>query len=115
MNSKTLGILSLVAVFLIGAVLGIVLGYLFEKPDHHHHNKEDMVAKFKKDLDLNAEQEKVLLNLLDELKQKYAALRKKHRPEYKAIQKEFRTSFKQILTPEQQKKFDAYLKEKRHD
>ncbi len=113
MNSKTLGILSLVAVFLIGVALGMGLGYIIEKSGNHHHHKQDMVAKFKKDLNLSKEQEKVLLQLLDDLKEKYHALHQKHRPEYKTIQKEFRSEFKKVLTPNQKEKFDSYIKDKK--
>lgn len=113
MNSKTLGILSLVAVFLIGVALGMGLGHIIEKSGHPYHHKQDMVAKFKKDLNLSKEQEKVLLQLLDDLKEKYHTLRQKHRPEYKTIQKEFRSEFKKVLTPNQKEKFDSYIKDKK--
>ncbi len=97
---------------------GAILGYLAgsRNTDDGQQSlrqiRDDLFALMVKDLKLNPEQQVQAGEILDRSMERMAAFRIKNAPEMLMIIKENNQAFRAILTPEQQKNYDAYRQQK---
>jgi len=100
---------------ILGAILGGVGVYYFlwytgrlQRP--RGFNKDRAVAHLKKDLNLSDAQAQQVGQIFDESSQKNRDLQKQIDPQFQAIHLETRARIRQILNPDQQKKFDEFVR-----
>jgi Spy/CpxP family protein refolding chaperone len=116
-------LLVLVGVFLLGGVTGASLAsfYRLRGDDHERHerrgggrgNREDKIFEsMRRDLNLTEQQATEIRAILDQTRNDYRALRAEVRPRYDAVRQNARTRIRALLTPEQQKLFDARAAER---
>ena len=103
-------LLVLVGVFLLGGVTGASLDSFYRLRGHtreRHGGKGDMFEKMQRDLNLSEQQSTEIRAILDQTRNEYRTLRAEARPRYDAVRQNARTRIRALLTPEQQKTFDA--------
>jgi Spy/CpxP family protein refolding chaperone len=76
------------------------------------HNRGHMFEKIQRELELDERQSAEVRKILDETRNEYRALRTEARPRFDAIRQSARTRIRALLTPEQQRRFDARAAEK---
>ncbi len=105
--------------FLATAILGAILGgvgvyyFLWSHGRLQHHdgfNKDRAMAHLKKELNLTDAQAQQVGQIFDETSQKVKDLQKQIDPQFQAIHQETRARIRQVLNPEQAKKFDELVK-----
>jgi len=104
-----------VLTIVLGAILGGVGVYYFlwytGRMQHPRgFNKDHAVAHLKKELNLSDAQVQQLGQIFDESSQKTRDLQKQIDPQFQAIHLETRARIRQILDPDQQKKFDEFVR-----
>ncbi len=104
-----------IATIILGAVLGGVgvYYYLWDTGRLMHpggFNPKAAAQNLKKVLDLTDAQAQQLTHIFEESAQKNRDLHKQVDPQFQAIHMETRAKIREILNPEQQQKFDAYVK-----
>jgi Spy/CpxP family protein refolding chaperone len=77
---------------------------------HTSSTRKERVARLKKVLNLSDAQTQQLGRIFDESSQKARDLQKQTDPQFRAIHLETRARIRQILNPDQQKKFDDFVK-----
>ena len=112
-------LLVLVGVFVLGGVTGASLDSLYRlrRGGHRHGerrgDREDRIFEsMRRDLNLTEQQAAQIRAILDETRNGYRALRAEVRPRYDAVRQQARTRIRALLTPEQQKLFDAKAAER---
>ena len=107
-------LLVLVGVFLLGGVTGASLDSFYRLRGHARPGGEqrrggrgDMFEKMRRDLNLTEQQSTEIRTILDQTRNEYRTLRAEARPRYDAVRQNARTRIRALLTPEQQKTFDA--------
>jgi Spy/CpxP family protein refolding chaperone len=109
-------LLVLVGVFLLGGVTGASLASFYrlrgghDRPERHKGGgtREDRIFEsLRRDLSLTEQQATEIRAILDQTRNDYRALRAEVRPRYDAVRQNARTRIRALLTPEQQKLFDA--------
>ena len=100
---------------ILGAVLGGagVYYFLWNTGRLQHHdgfNKDRAVAHLKKELNLSDAQTQQVGQIFDEASQKVKDLQKQIDPQFQAIHQETRARIRQILNPDQAKKFDEFIR-----
>jgi Spy/CpxP family protein refolding chaperone len=101
-------------VFALGIALGAVGTYvvttrvLAARPQVN--TVPNRVALFTRDLNLNADQQKQIQEILTETRARYAEIHSQADPEYEKARHEGRQKIRQILTPEQRPKFEDMLR-----
>jgi len=100
----------------LGAILGGVGTYYFlwynghlQRP--HGFNKDHAMEHLKKVLDLSDTQMQQLSQIFDDSAQKTRDLQKQLDPQFQAIHQETREHIRQILNPDQTRKFDEYVRQ----
>jgi Spy/CpxP family protein refolding chaperone len=127
-RGKTRLVLWLVVVtaFVVGAATGAVLDgvYRFKaggpcRDGHggreaHHGGRErgPVFEEMRRDLGLTDEQAGRVRSILEETRAEYRALREETRPRYDQIRQSARERIRTLLTPEQQRRFDARAAER---
>ncbi len=108
--------LVVVGVFVLGGVTGVSLDSAYRLRGRDRH-KDDGFEIMKRDLNLNEQQSTQIRAILDQTRNDYRTLRTEVRPRYDTIRQNARTRIRQLLTPEQQQRFDAKMAERdaRHD
>lgn len=104
-------------VFLLGASLGSVSGYLFAAHSHadakpvlnDDARRAQKVAMLTKELNLTADQQKQLDDAIHEAQGKFKAIRDSSQPQIDATRAQARQKVRGFLTPEQLPKYEAYL------
>jgi len=105
--------------FVLTIVLGAILGgagvyyFLWYSGRLQHargFNKDHAVAHLKKVLNLSDTQTVQVGQIFDEFSQKTRDLQKQVDPQFQAIHLETRSRIRQVLDPEQQKKFDDFVR-----
>jgi Spy/CpxP family protein refolding chaperone len=105
--------------FIVTIILGAILGgsgvyyFLWHTGRLQHpggFNKDHAVAHLKKDLNLSDAQTQQVGQIFDESSQKVRDLQKQIDPQFQAIHLETRARIRQILNPDQQKKFDEFVR-----
>jgi len=104
------------ATIVLGAILGGVgVYYFFWHTGRIQHpggfNKGRAVAHLKKELNLSDAQIQQVGQILDESSQKMTDLQKQVDPQFQAIHMETRARIRQILNPDQAKKFDELVRQ----
>ena len=101
--------------FLLGIILGGVGVYYFlwssGRLAHRGFNRDRAVAHFKKELDLSADQVEKIGAIFDETSQKVRDLQKQMEPQFQALHLETRGRIRQLLNPDQVKKFDELMRQ----
>ena len=106
------------AAVVISAGLGVVTTHAEEpKAERHHrqrseHKPEEQLERFSAKLQLSPEQRQRVAEILKATRGKIQALREEMRPKVEEIRKANRAEIRQVVTPEQQKKFDAMQAER---
>lgn len=117
-NVKQRAALWVVIVFLLGASLGGVSGYLYAAHSHadtkpivlsDDARRAQKVALLTKDLNLTGDQQKQLDEAIREAQVKFKAIRDASQPQIDATRMEAREKVRALLTPEQRPKYEAYL------
>jgi len=106
-----------VVVFLLGASLGSVSGYLFAAHSHadtkpvlsDEARRAQKVALLTKDLNLDADQQKQLDGAIRDAQVRFKAIREASQPQIDATRAQAREKVRGFLTPDQRPKYEAYL------
>jgi Spy/CpxP family protein refolding chaperone len=118
MNSRLktrLAVWSVVAgVFVLGCVTGASLNSVYlqkagaERTDTRaRRDKQALFEEMRRALNLDEAQSAEIRTIIDRTREDYRALRSDCRPRYDALRQNARTRIRALLTPEQQKLFDA--------
>lgn len=102
--------LVVVGVFILGGVTGAALDSAYRLRGRGQ--RDDGFERMKRDLNLSEQQATQIKAILDQTRNDYRALRTEVRPRYDAIRQNARTRIRQLLTPEQQQRFDARAAER---
>ncbi len=115
-------LLVLVGVFIPGGVTGALLDSVYRlRGDHERRQgrggdgrrgENDIFENMRRDLNLTEQQATEIRAILDQTRNDYRALRGEVRPRYDAVRQNARTRIRTLLTPEQQKLFDAKAAER---
>lgn len=109
----------LALIFLLGGGLGAVLGFLAgshraQAPAGSKKTREarraEMVERLDQELHLTAAQRESVDQILSALQEQFQAVHKQTEPLMKEAREAGRKRIRAILTPEQQSKYDEYLK-----
>jgi hypothetical protein len=114
-------LLVLLGVFILGGVTGASLDSLYRLRGRHNNGRQDgerrggrngMFEHMRRDLNLSEQQATEIRAILEQTHNDYRALRTEVRPRYDAVRQNARTRIRALLTPEQQKLFDARAAER---
>lgn len=105
-------------VFLLGASLGIVLGYVFA---HHTsaatvmpltdaQRKNQKVQRLTNELSLSPDQVKQMDVIFTDVQAKYKAIHESTEPQIEGERQKGRERIRAVLTPDQKAKFEEFLK-----
>jgi len=104
-------------VFLLGAALGGVLGYVFAHrsyaapaPLTEAQKTSQKVQRLTNELNLTPEQQKQLDEILTDVQAQYKAIHASTEPQIDATRQKGRDRIRAVLTPEQKPKFEEFLK-----
>lgn len=106
--------LVLIAVFVLGCVTGVALTGLYRSrassgPESRERAMHERFEKMRTELGLTDQQTTTVRTILDETRNEYRALRTELRPRFEEPRMKARSRIRALLTPEQQKKFDAMV------
>ena len=98
--------------FVLGGCVGLAVarGCALRMLHHHRgaaHVQQRMLNRFSSKLQLNPEQRSHVAAILETKRQKLEALRTEIRPRFEEIRTSTSAEIRQLLNPEQQKRFDA--------
>lgn len=105
-------------VFLLGAALGGMLGYVFA---HHTalaapaqmneaERRAQKVQRLTQELNLAADQQKQLDAIMTSVQAQYKAIHQSTEPQINEVRQKGREQIRAILTPEQKSRFEEFLK-----
>ncbi len=128
-RTRRTAILVLLAVFLVGGMVGWLLEEVVEDrdwpsfevdhddgdggPDHRDPLDDDAEEAFLKRIGLSAEQYRAADRLLDEREDQLEAYWKGRIPEIEALVDSTRREIRKLLTPDQQAAYDRWIEEQR--
>src|SRR5712664_3197981 len=106
--------LVLLAVFVLGSITGAALTGLYRSRaagggEAHERAMHERFEKMRSELNLTDQQTASVRAILDETRNEYRALRTELRPRFEEPRMKARSRMRALLTPEQQKKFDAMV------
>lgn len=112
--------LAVAAIFALGCATGALLdsayrlraGAARNNEQRGRRDPERIFEKMRHDLDLDERQSAEVRKILDETRNEYRSLRSEARPRFDAIRQSARTRIRALLTPEQQRRFDARVAER---
>jgi hypothetical protein len=107
-------------VFLLGVMLGGVGNHVWGERvwgEHSNrnpnpggrHSRNQVVNDLTQQLELSADQQNQLGTIIDETRSRWDSLYAPIEPEHERIRQEGRARIRAILSPDQQKKFDAFM------
>ena len=114
-------LLVLLGVFALGGVTGALLDSVYRlRGDQERRQgrgggrrgEKDIFESMRRDLNLTEQQATEIRAILDQTRNDYRALRGEVRPRYDTVRQNARTRIRALLTPEQQKLFDAKAAER---
>ena len=116
-NVKQRAALWVVLVFLLGASLGCVTGYLFEAHSHadtrpvlsDDARRAQKVDHLTRELSLTLDQQRQLDDAIREAQAKFKAIREASQPQIDATRAQAREKVRAFLSPEQRPKYEGYL------
>jgi Spy/CpxP family protein refolding chaperone len=101
--------------FILGAALGGLGVYYFfwatGRIAHRSFNKDRALSHLKKELNLSATQVQQLSQIFDDGAQKIKEIQKQMDPQLQALRQENRNRIREILNPDQVKKFDELVRQ----
>jgi Spy/CpxP family protein refolding chaperone len=107
-------------VFLLGLILGGFGNHLWAErvwggqplpaPVNAHPTRTEVIAQCTRELQLTPDQQTQLASIIDDTRSKWSALYAPLDPQREEIRKEGRAHIRAILTPEQQVKFDDFMR-----
>lgn len=107
--------LVLLSVFALGCVTGALLDSAYRLHRQQMHGfrgeREPIFEDLRRDLNLNDQQAAQVRAILEETQNEFRQLRAEVRPRYDALRQQAREKIRAVLTPEQQKRFDAKVAE----
>lgn len=105
-------------VFLLGMLLGGVGSHLWgervwgqTKPVNTNPTRAQVIAECTHQLQLTPDQQKQMIAIIDDTRAKWAALYAPLDPQKEAIRQEGRARIRAILTPQQQVRFDEFMRQ----
>ena len=106
--------LVLLVVFVLGSVTGAALTGLYRSragggAEARERAMHERFEKMRSELSLTDQQTTSVRTILDETRNEYRALRTELRPRFEEPRMKARARIRALLTPEQQKKFDALV------
>ncbi|MGB7922697.1 MAG: hypothetical protein WCF57_05575 [Pyrinomonadaceae bacterium] len=111
--------LVVVGVFVLGCVTGASFDSFYRlraggehQKERGKRSKEEIFESMKRDLSLSDQQSTEVRAILDQTRNDYRALRAEVRPRYDGLRQNARSRIRALLTPEQQKLFDARAAER---
>jgi Spy/CpxP family protein refolding chaperone len=103
-----------VATIILGAILGGVGAYYYlwynGRLQHPTSSRKERMEHLKKVLNLSDAQAQQIDRIFDESAQKAGDLQKQMEPQFQTIHLETRARIRQVLNPDQQKKFDEFVR-----
>lgn len=104
----------LLAVFVLGCVTGVALTGLYRSrasngTESRERALHERFERMRTELNLTDQQTAAVRTILDETRNEYRALRTELRPRFEEPRTKARSRIRALLTPEQQKKFDAMI------
>jgi Spy/CpxP family protein refolding chaperone len=103
----------LLGVFVLGAVTGSALTGLYRSrasgPAARERAMHERFENMRRELNLTDEQTTAVRAIIDDTRNEYRALRAELRPRFEEPRQKARAKIRALLTPEQQKKFDAMI------
>ena len=103
----------LVGVFVLGAITGAALSGLYRSRASGSETREkamhERFENMRRELSLTDEQTTAVRAIIDETRNEYRALRAELRPRFEEPRQKARKRIRALLTPDQQKKFDAMV------
>jgi Spy/CpxP family protein refolding chaperone len=103
----------LLGVFVLGAVTGSALTGLYRSrasgPEVRERAMHERFENMRRELNLTEEQTAAVRAIIDDTRNEYRALRAELRPRFEEPRQKARAKIRALLTPEQQKKFDAMI------
>jgi hypothetical protein len=111
----------LAAVFVLGAAIGIVFGYSFAQhrtlaaplamsaPPPEPERRAKRVAEMTRELGLSPDQTKTLDSIIHDTHDEMKAIREKSDGDVEALRQKARNEMRQMLTPEQEPKFEEMV------
>jgi len=116
-NVKQRAALWVVVVFLLGASLGGVSGYLFAARSHadtktvlsDDARRAQKVAQLTRDLNLSPDQQQQLDAVIRDAQSKFKSIHEASQPQIDATRAQAREKVRAFLTPEQRPKYEQYL------
>ena len=107
----------LILVFVLGIAIGVIGTTLFNGRVYGALQRPQQpplparaVARLTNDLNLNADQQKQLDDILTNMQGGYNAIRRQMSPQFDQVREQGRNQIRQVLTPEQLPKFEDYLR-----
>ena len=105
-------------VFLLGAALGGVLGYVFAHSSYaapgaqltDQVKRQQRVAELTRDLSLTTDQQQHLDSILTSMQAEFKSIRKQVDPQLDDARQRGRAQIRAILTPDQMPRFEEFLK-----
>lgn len=113
MMASRRAIFYLVAIFVLGVVLGALGAHLFERHWGRlpwGQRRARVVERFTRELRLSPEQRDQLVRILDETGQRYQKLNEQVRPQYDEIRQSARQRIRAILNDEQRARFEEIVR-----
>jgi Spy/CpxP family protein refolding chaperone len=113
-NRKAIALL--LVVFLLGIALG-ALGHIAlgrrtfaARTRDRTNGQPHLVSRMTRELNLTADQQKQLSNVLMDMQRKFAAVRQQMTPQFEQIRNQGHDQIRQMLTPQQRPKFEDFLR-----
>ena len=102
-------LLLLLAAFLAGAGLGLVLGQRIGGDDHRRSGPRDHLSRLTRELDLTPEQQDSVRVVLDRHRPGFDSVWAESRPRYETLRARVRSDIRARLGPEQQARYDSII------
>ena len=111
--------LAIAAIFALGCATGVFLDSAYRlragaargESRGGKRNPEHMFEKMRRELEFDERQSAEVRKILDETRNEYRALRSEARPRFDTIRQSARARIRALLTPDQQRRFDARVAE----
>ncbi|MBI3650316.1 MAG: hypothetical protein HY231_04645 [Acidobacteria bacterium] len=103
------------AVFLLGCITGAAVNGLYLSGADHDtttlapHDANEYFQTLKREVNLTPQQQESMSAILDEMRTEYKSVCAEVRPRYYNVRESARLKMRKLLTPEQQKRFDAIV------
>ena len=102
-------LLLLLAAFLAGAGLGLVLGQRIGGGHHRHSGPRDHLSRLTRELDLTPAQQESVRVVLDRHRPGFDSVWAESRPRYETLRARVRSDIRARLGPEQQARYDSII------